>query len=236
MFTVFDSRVRYSETDRNGVLSVKSLFDYLQDCCTFQSEDLGESIPVLQERHRAWLLASWDIEIVRAPRRGEKIRVWTWPHYFKRFFAYRGHAVEAEDGTVLVCGNSIWTFVDMENGKALNIPQEEIDLYSQEDRVDLPIGKRKVSCKGEYVEKESLRILSHQIDTNGHMNNSQYILLAADCLPTDFAFRRIRVEYAREAVLGDLMIPKLYSPESGTYVVELNSEDGKRYAAVEFQS
>ena len=131
MFTVFDSRVRYSETDRNGNLSVKSLFDYLQDCCTFQSEDLGESIPVLQERHRAWLLAFWDIDIVRQPRRGEKIRIWTWPHYFKRFFAYRGHAVETEDGTVLVRGNSIWTFVDMENGKALNIPQEEIDRITE---------------------------------------------------------------------------------------------------------
>ena len=101
--------------------------------------------------------------------------------------------------------------------------------------MDLPIGKRKVSCKGECVEKEGFRILSHQIDSNGHMNNSQYILLAADCLPADFLFRRIRVEYAREAVLDDLMIPKLY-PSEGAYVVELTSEDGKRFAAVEFLS
>ncbi len=233
MFTVFDSRVRYSETDRNGTLSVKSLFDYLQDCCTFQSEDLGEGIAVLQERNRAWILASWDIEIVRPPQRGEKIRIWTWPHYFKRFFAYRGHAVESEDGTVLVRGNSIWTFVDTESGKALNIPQEEIDLYSEEDRMDLPVGKRKVSCRGDAMTLDGFRILAHQIDINGHMNNSQYVLLAADCLPANFSYRRIRVEYAREAVLGDLVIPIVF-PSEKCIVVDLTSEDGKRFAAVEF--
>lgn len=235
MFTVFDSRVRYSETDRNGTLSVKSLFDYLQDCCTFQSEDLGEGIAVLQERHRAWILASWDVEILRPPQRGEKIRIWTWPHYFRRFFAHRGHAVETEDGTILVRGNSIWTFVDTDSGKALNIPQDEIDLYSAEDRIDLPLGKRKVSCRGEYTEREGFRILAHHIDINGHTNNSQYILLAADCLPEDFRYRRIRVEYAREAVLGDLVLPKLYQAEH-TCVVDLTSEEGKRFAAVEFSA
>ena len=233
MFTVFDSRVRYSETSRDGRLSVKSLFDYLQDCCTFQSEDLGESIPELQRMHRAWLLASWDVEILRLPDRGEKIRIWTWPHYFKRFFAYRGHAVETEDGTVLVRGNSIWTFVDTESGKALNIPQEEIDLYSHEDRMDLPIGKRKINSRGNGSVLAGFRILGHQIDSNGHTNNSQYVLMAADCLPEEADFRRIRVEYAREAVLGDLVIPKLFRTEEG-WTVDLASQDGKRFAAVEF--
>ena len=233
MFTVFDSRVRYSETDRDGKLSVKSLLDYLQDCCTFQSEDLGEGVEELQRQQRAWLLASWDIEILRLPLRGEKIRIWTWPHYFKRFFAYRGHAVETEDGTVLVQANSIWTFVDTESGKALNIPQKEIDLYSQENRLDMPIGSRKVLSRGDYTTGESFRILAHQIDSNGHTNNSQYVLMAADCLPEDADYRKIRVEYVREAVLGDLVIPKLYRTAEG-WTAELTSEDGKRYAAVEF--
>ena len=233
MFTVYDSRVRYSQTDPKGQLSVKSLFDYLQDCCIFQSDDLGETVSQLQERNRAWLLASWDVEIVRPPLRGERIRIWTWPHYIKRFFAYRGHAVETEDGTLLVKGNSIWTFVDTENGRALNVPQEEIDLYTPEDRMDLPLGKRKVACRGEFQTGESVRIHKHQIDSNGHTNNSQYILMAADCLPEDFDYRRIRVEYAREAVLGDLVIPRIYS-SGGICSVDLVSEDEKRFAAVEF--
>ena len=38
MYT-FDSRVRYSETDEEGNLSVVGIMNYLQDCSTFQSED-----------------------------------------------------------------------------------------------------------------------------------------------------------------------------------------------------
>ena len=43
MYT-FDSRVRYSETDVNGTLSVTAAVNYFQDCSTFQSEDLGVGV------------------------------------------------------------------------------------------------------------------------------------------------------------------------------------------------
>ena len=233
MITVFNSRVRYSEADRNGNLSVKSLFDYLQDCCIFQSEDLGEGVARLQKRHRAWLLVSWNIEVVRMPRLGEKIQIQTWPYHIKRFFAQRGHAVENEEGEILIKGNSIWSFVDTEQNRAVNIPQEEIDLYKPEDRMDIPIGKRKIVCRGDYETRDGFRILLHQIDSNGHTNNSQYIMMAADTLPESFSYRKIRVEYSREAVLGDLVVPRIYHQDNGC-IVDLTSEEGKRFAAVEF--
>ena len=40
----FDSRVRYSETDEQGRLSVTGILNYLQDCSTLQSEDIGLGI------------------------------------------------------------------------------------------------------------------------------------------------------------------------------------------------
>ena len=52
MYT-FDSRVRYSETDPDGFLKIESLLDYLQDCSTFQSEDLGIGISFLKDQHWA---------------------------------------------------------------------------------------------------------------------------------------------------------------------------------------
>ena len=40
MYT-FESRIRYSETDSEGKLTMASLINYFQDCSTFQSEDHG---------------------------------------------------------------------------------------------------------------------------------------------------------------------------------------------------
>ena len=37
----FNSRVRYSEIDHHGTLTLPALINYFQDCSTFQSEDCG---------------------------------------------------------------------------------------------------------------------------------------------------------------------------------------------------
>ena len=49
MYT-FDSRVRYSETGEEGLLSLPAIVDYFQDVSTFQSEDLGIGIDFLKEK------------------------------------------------------------------------------------------------------------------------------------------------------------------------------------------
>lgn len=36
----FKSKIRYSETDSRGRLSLEALLDYFQDCSAFQSEAL----------------------------------------------------------------------------------------------------------------------------------------------------------------------------------------------------
>ena len=51
MYT-FTSRVRFSETDENGKLSLAGIMNYLQDCRVFHSEDVGNRTDVLNKRHR----------------------------------------------------------------------------------------------------------------------------------------------------------------------------------------
>lgn len=233
MFTVIDSRVRYSETDTKGRLSLKSVFDYLQDCCTFQSEDAGQGIRVLKQESRAWLLAGWHLKFKRLPVMGEQIKAFTWPYRFKEYFAYRCHSIESPDGDLLVTGNSTWIFVNTETGRPIKVPQLQLDTYTLEDRLDVPFGKRRVICRGEYTEGRSFTIQKHQLDTNGHTNNSQYVMMAADCLPDDFDFSEVRVEYKHEALLGDVVIPRIYKGEDKT-AVELVPENGKAFAAAEF--
>ena len=62
----FDSRVRYSEVDHHGTMTVPALINYFQDCSTFQSEDLGIGTTVLKEEKRAWLLSYWQVILNRS--------------------------------------------------------------------------------------------------------------------------------------------------------------------------
>lgn len=59
----FDSRVRYSEVDHHGTMTVPALINYFQDCSTFQSEDLGIGTTVLkEEKSVAFILLAGDPE------------------------------------------------------------------------------------------------------------------------------------------------------------------------------
>ena len=66
MYT-FDSRIRYSETDSEGKLTMASIINYFQDCSTFQSEDLGLGVAKLRQMHLVWVLSSWQIVVERYP-------------------------------------------------------------------------------------------------------------------------------------------------------------------------
>ena len=71
----FDARVRYSEVDHRGLLTLPKLIDYFQDCSTFQSEALGVGMLWLKEHRRAWVLTHWQIVVERYPRLAEPITV-----------------------------------------------------------------------------------------------------------------------------------------------------------------
>ena len=114
MYT-FDSRIRYSETDETGALSLLGVINYLQDCSTFQSEDIGLGVEYLEEKKRAWLLSSWRIVIDRYPVLGERIKIGTWATSSKGIYGYRDFVIMDQDGNYLVRAESIWFFCVQRN-------------------------------------------------------------------------------------------------------------------------
>ena len=67
----FKSRVRYSEVNSERQLTLPALIDYLQNCCTFQSEDMNIGVEYLEQHHAAWVLSSWEIVMNRYPKLAE---------------------------------------------------------------------------------------------------------------------------------------------------------------------
>ena len=64
MYT-FEGRIRYSETDSEGKLTMASLINYFQDCSTFHSEELGLGVEYLKAEHLVWVLSAWQIVVER---------------------------------------------------------------------------------------------------------------------------------------------------------------------------
>lgn len=234
MYTI-DTRVRYSEINSEKQLTLSALLDYLQDCCTFQSEDLGIGLDYLEQEKVAWILLSWQIEVLRYPEMGEEIQISTWPYDFKGFYGKRNFLVTNKKGEVLAKVDSLWVFMDVIRMRPARIIEKMVEVFSKE--ISEPLsgdwGERKISVPQGGEKKEPVRVARFQIDTNHHMNNGQYVLLAEEFLPEDFVVGGLRTEYKKAAVLGDTLYPVVTVKDNQVFVV-LQDEEEQPYAVIQF--
>lgn len=234
MYT-FDSRVRYSETDPQGRMSLEAVIDYLQDCSTFQSEDLGVGLEFMREHDVAWIVNFWQIDVLRMPVLGEQIRIGTSPYELRGFMGLRNFMIEDQDGTRLVNANSIWSLFNLEKGMPVRVMKEMAAAYELYPRFDMDYQPRKVKVPAEGGrEMEPIRVSEAMLDSNHHVNNGQYIRLAAAYLPEGTAVRRLVVEYKSQARLGDIIYPICYDNDRFTVALNKRNEDGtmEPYAVV----
>lgn len=228
----FESRVRYSECDKECKLRLEALLNYFQDASTFQSEELGAGFSYLVPKNLVWVLASWQIVINRFPELGEEVVIGTHPYDFKGFLGSRNFCMMSKSGEVLAQANSLWSMVDFGTMKPVMPPQELLDKYPLEPKLDMDYSGRKIVMGTESVKGEDIVVRKQHLDSNHHVNNAQYVSMAMDCLPENINICQLRVEYKKQAHLGDVLIPYVMT-EEGRTVVSLKDESAQVYVNVE---
>ncbi len=226
-------KVRYSEVDENCELTWDALIDYFQDCCVAQSEEMGIGITYLSDRRKAWVLNAWQICVDRLPVLNEEIIIETWPYAMKGLFGYRNFRMTDKEGNCLAYANSIWVFVDLDTGRPLKIPADIIEKYTYDEPLKMKEIERKIAFAKEYELGNSIHVPSFFIDTNQHMNNGKYFLLACEYLPEDFEIGEVYIEYKKSAILGDYMQAQI-AREEDNWFVRLVDASGVTYATVKF--
>jgi acyl-ACP thioesterase len=228
----FESRIRYSETDRTGRLAIPSLVNYFQDCSNFQSEKLGLGHKELMRRGKGWILSSWHIEIYDIPGLGERVTIGTFATDFKGFYGSRNFVMLDESGEIVACADSTWVLIDIHRGRPVKPAPQDIEPYGVSPPLNLETYGRKIKRIEKTTSLPSFEIQRHQLDTQDHVNNCQYILMALNVIPKETPIKRLRVEYKKAAVYKDVIVPKL-ADEEGRTVVELCDKEGNPYALVE---
>lgn len=228
-----ESKVRYSEANANGKLTYHSLLNYLQDSSTLHSEELGESGAQLFEQNMAWILSFWQVCIEELPRLSEDITISTWPYSTKGLLGLRNFCVENGDRKQIVKANSIWVLIDPRTGRPLRITDEVSSHYPDEPKLEMDYCDRKIAIPETYEEKAAIIVPKYFIDTNNHMNNAKYVMVAEEYLPAAFEVSEIRVEYKTAAKLGDVIVPHVTITEKDVTVVLVN-ENNNVYATILF--
>lgn len=229
----FNSRIRYSETDCEGKLSMASLLNYFQDCSTFQSEESGVGVKYLEEKHLVWVLSSWQIIVNRYPNLCEEVRIGTFPYDFKGFLGYRNFLMQTAGGEILAMANSMWSLIDLDTGKPAAPSKEMVAKYPMEERLSMDYAPRKIVIPEGGTQQDLIVVKKHHLDTNHHVNNGQFVDIAMEFLPENFVIGQLRAEYKKQAFLDDVFYPYV-ALNNDKCVVNLANEDGKTYVSVEF--
>lgn len=228
----FESRIRYSEADCSGKLSMASLLNYFQDCSTFQSEDLGVGLGYMEEMHMVWVMSSWQIVVDRYPDMGERVTVGTLPYSFKGFLGSRNFVMRTPEGEQLAVANSLWSLIDRSSGKPTAPTEKMLERYRLEEKLPMDYAPRKIALPENGVHEESIVVKKHHLDTNHHVNNGQFVNMAMEFLPDGFEIAQLRAEYKKQAFLDDILYP-LVAADDSKCVVNLADAEGRTCVSVE---
>lgn len=230
----FDARVRYSECDHRGTLTLPGVINYLQDCSTFQSEDIGFGVDTLKGQNRAWILSYWQVVIDRYPKMTENITVGTFASKFKGIIGERNFFIRDAQGAQIVRAASVWVYMDTQRMRPARPSAEEVEAYGTHDPLEMEYEGRKIELPAQSEAMEPFPVRRYHIDTNEHVNNCQYVQMALEMIPKEKIIRQVRVEYKKSAVYGDMIYPRMAVEEERT-VVELCDGEETIFAVVELR-
>ncbi len=199
--------INYSDVDSKLRCRISSIINFICDIGTNQSEVLGDTIESLKKKNIAWVFYKYDIKIYKYPMYREKISITTEPFGFRKFYAYRNYVIKNEKGEVLGETMAIFFLIDIEKRRAIRIPKDEYELYDIGGNLkeDIKMDQVRVSDVEENIKEYEVRY--RDIDSNGHVNNVNYVEWAIESVPLhvakNFTIGRVKVVFERETKYGE---------------------------------
>lgn len=220
MYT-FNTKVSYSRVDKNGQVPLHEIMNYMQDCSTFQSEVFGDGVKNMEAKGKAWIIIAYKIRINKPIYFGQDICVGTAPTEFGRLYASRKFFIKDSNGEYLVQADSIWVLINLENRGPVRITAEDTKAYidDAEEGFENLKASKKLNFTGEKQKCSEFTVKKTYIDSNGHMNNADYLRAAEEFLPEDCRCRELDVVYIKEALQGEKITPYMYAENDGIGIV-----------------
>ena len=201
-FTVNDNAV-----DRYGRLKPSMILYFVQEVAGRHFDAISMDYDALASRGMLWAIIRQRVQITRIPRRGERIRLETWPMPTTRVAYPRSVVAYDEAGSELFRSFSIWVLMDR-NSRNMILPGKSGITVTGTLRGNELAVPGSLAVKG--LENAGTRqVLFSDLDRNGHMNNTRYMEWCSDLLPSGFHHGHTPLEftvcYHAEALEGDML-------------------------------
>lgn len=230
-------RVRFSETDKYGKMSMNGVLRLFQDCGYEHALDRGFGFDYTQRTHCTWYLISWDIEIIDAPHAGDEIVVKTYIYDMQESLAKKYIAMYDKNGKCLAKADTVWVYMNVDTQRPTIPDRNNMGWLPQDfgDRPDGNLPRKRIAMPSGGMKLGACKINDYMLDTNGHANNVRLTELAMSLVGADDGkCNYLRAEFKRQVIPGSTVnasVKKDYYDGHSTVTVVL-SEFGKPENAV----
>ncbi len=194
-----------SDFELNGDAKLLRIMQLMQDVATEHAEKLGIGWHVLDENGKFWVLSKVKTEFFRPVTRNTlSFKLYTWPLEPNRFCSERCFTATDRDG-LLFSSYSLWSMVDRNTRKMVSATVMN-DFYHGEyssvrSDVDGTFERVRMDSDFEFCYEKTVR--RSDLDQNGHVNNTNYVVFAEDVLPAEEHVKAMEITYHRELKFGD---------------------------------
>ena len=221
-YTVSDNNV-----DCFGNLRPSMILFLAQEIAGKHCDLLQVDYETLASRRMFWAVTRHRVQISRLPRRGETLRVETWPMPTTRVAYPRSMVAYDEAGNECFRSISLWVLMDLDS-RSMILPGKSgisVDGALLGGELASPMGlvaRPLANC-------HSRDVCFTDLDRNGHMNNTRYLDWIDDLLPSAFhrshTIREFTVCYLSEALEGQRLNMSWDFPEEGILQVDAHRQD-----------
>lgn len=201
-------KIPFYMADMNGHIKLPDVILLSLQVSGMQSIELGVSDKaILEDYNLVWIIAEYDIEVVRLPRFAEEITIETEALSYNRLFCYRCFTIYNEAGQELIHMMATFVLMDRDSRKVHAVEPEIVAPYQSDFDKKLIRGPKYESLE-ELISKD-YHVRFYDLDMNGHVNNSKYLdwifeVMGADFL-THYIPKKINLKYVKEVRPGGVI-------------------------------
>ena len=201
-------KIPFDMADVNGHIKLPDVVLLSLQVSGMQSIELGVGDKtILEDYNLVWIIAGYDIEVIRLPRFGEEITIETEALSYNRLFCYRRFTIYDEAGKELIHMMTTFVLMDRDSRKVHAVEPEILAPYQSEFSKKLLRGPKYQSLENPISKDYHVRF--YDLDMNGHVNNSKYLdwifeVMGADFL-THYIPKKINLKYVKEVRPGGVI-------------------------------
>lgn len=194
-------------SDRFGRMKPSAILVLVQEAVGHHCDLLRVDYDTLSNQQLFWAITRHRVQISRLPRRGETIRVETWPMPTTRVAYPRSVVAYDQEGRECFRSVSLWVLMD-KNTRNMILPGKSGIVVSGMVRgTELSVPTSLCPAKSRNLGNRTVSFTD--LDRNGHMNNTRCMDWISDLLPSIFhknhPIREFTICYLSEAREGEAL-------------------------------